>query len=159
MENSFNVCDLVIALIGALAGAIFTFIGNLLNNIALVRNKNILTFLKGQAWECEWFDDKNELYVRDKIRMNKHIWFGRLKGLGQIESSFIYPIYFKVTNNEVVTFVYYAEEFPKQKLMGTGCGTFNANGTVLTGGWSGVVDQERFGKPIMAGRFSMSQSK
>lgn len=108
----------------------------------------------------------DQIYVKDRIKMGKLIWFGRLKGYGEMTSrsengtdrTYRYPIFFKVSKTQVLTFVYYAQKYPREKLMGTGCGTFNVNGRELMGGWSGVVNREKYGKDVIHGRFFMKRS-
>jgi hypothetical protein len=155
---------LVTAIIGAIAGSVTTFLLSALSNHHFFRIRRYpLSYMIGKEWEAEWYHGDDVLYVKDVIHFGKSVWFGSIKAYGEMTSFddngtsrvYRYPITFKLSSTKVLTFSYYAQRFPHEQLMGVGCGSFNINGTEISGGWTGVVNPEKYGKNVIHGRLFM----
>lgn len=161
--NGFDLWKVIGSLLTAVLGSFATLLINAINYSLQYKRRSALSFLKGKEWETTWFVGEDEVYVRDVVTFDKYVWFGKIKGHGKMTSpdtngtnrEYIYPITFEVSRTNVVTFKYFAQRYPIEGLMGTGCGVFSINGREISGGWTGVVNRERFNKPVVHGRFLM----
>lgn len=157
--NDFDIWNVI----GPILGSIVTFLINAINYSLPHERRSAISFLKGKVWETTWFIGEDKIYVKDIIYFDKHIWFGKIKGHGKMTSpdengtnrEYRYPITFEVSRTNVVTFKYFAQRYPIEGLMGTGCGVFNINGREISGGWTGVVNRDKYNKPVVHGRFLM----
>lgn len=149
--------------IGPILGYITPHLINAINYSWPQERRSALSFLKGKEWETTWLIGENGDYVKDVVSFDKHIWFGKIKGHGKMTSpdtektnrEYKYPITFKVSRTNVVTFKYFAQHYPLEGLMGTGCGVFSIDGREISGGWTGTVDQRKYKDPVAHGRFLM----
>lgn len=120
-------------------------------------------YLSGKTWETTWFIGDDEVYVRDVVYFAKRFWFGKITGHGIMTSpdekgtnrEYKYPITLQVYPGNNLTFKYFAQRFPAEGLMGTGCGKLNIDARKIDGGWSGTVNQEKYKKSVIYGRFVM----
>lgn len=144
-------------------GSFATFLLNSIANHWPESRRSALSFLKGKEWETIWYAGEDDIYVKDVVYFPKYVWFGKMNAHGKMTSpdlngtnrEYTYPISIEVSRTNVLTFKYYAQRYPLEGLMGTGCGVFNINGTEISGGWSGTVNREKYQKPVLHGRFVM----
>ena len=141
-------------IIAALIGSGTTIILALLGYLGRIKWVNIksLDFRKrqgipdimGTAWKADWFTEKGELYVSDRIEFKKWGKNNQFSGFGDMTTDpdgqpkrYVYPIKGEVTASRMVFFTYRAEGFPTQSLIGSACMELGDSAHDLTGWWVG----------------------